>query len=139
MTLVQWTPVRGSRCARPVNYETKTRGSNVTSWQPATDIYDTESDYVFRMEVPGFAKEDVKVEFKDNVLTVNGERKEQAEVNDANYHRTERRSGVFSRSFRLPKNVDGKNIDAKLHKGILELRIAKPEERKTKTIPITFN
>jgi HSP20 family protein len=115
------------------------RRNEVSSWYPATDIYDTESEYVFNLEVPGFAKDEINVEIKEGILTISGERKADEEAYGSNVHRAERRSGKFSRSFRLPKSVDGKNIKAKLHKGILELRIAKPEEQKTRTIPITFN
>ena len=54
-----------------------------------------------------------------------------------NYHRIESYSGTFSRSFNLPKNVDANKINAAMKDGILELQIAKAEEKKTKAIPIT--
>lgn len=51
------------------------------AWYPATDIYETKDDYVFRLEVPGLAKDDINVEMNDNTLTIKGEKKEDKEVN----------------------------------------------------------
>lgn len=109
------------------------------SWKPATDIIDTKEDYILKIEVPGFSKDDMNIEFKDSILSVSGEAKQMEDSEDQSYHWTERRSGGFSRSFRFPKNVDGKKIDAKLKDGILELKVAKPEETKPKSIEIQFN
>ena len=109
------------------------------SWKPATDIIDTKDDYVLKMEVPGFNKEDMNIEFKDSILSVSGEVKQKEDSEDMSYHWTERQKGRFSRSFRLPRNVDGKKIDAKLKDGILELKVAKPEETKPKSIDIQLS
>lgn len=109
------------------------------SWKPATDIIDTESDYILKMEVPGFSKDDMNIEFKDSILSVSGEVKQQEDSEDISYHWTERHKGSFSRSFRFPRSIDGKRIDAKLKDGILELKVAKPEESKPRNIEIKFN
>jgi len=106
------------------------------SWYPTADIFENREEYVFRMEVPGLKKEDVNVEFHNNVLTVRGEKKEDVEVKKEDYHRIESFSGSFSRSFTLPKNVDTEKINASMKDGILELRVAKAEETKAKAIPI---
>ena len=111
----------------------------LTTWHPTTDIYETKDDYVFKIEVPGLAKDDVKVEIKDNTLSIKGERKEEKEVNEEDYHRVERCSGTFFRSFSLPRNVDSKKTNATMKNGILELRVAKAEEAKPKSIPISLN
>lgn len=110
------------------------RGSgSLDSWYPPADVFETKDDYVFKLEVPGMAKDDIKVEFQNNVLTISGEKKQSK---DENYHRVESFSGAFSRSFTLPKNADGQKVAATLKNGILELRIAKAEEQKAKTISI---
>lgn len=106
------------------------------SWYPATDIYETKEEYVFKLEVPGLAKEDVNVEFNNNVLSIKGEKKEEKEVKKENYHRVESYKGTFSRSFTLPKDVDAAKIAASMKDGILELRVAKAEEKKAKSISI---
>ncbi|MCP5104538.1 MAG: Hsp20/alpha crystallin family protein [bacterium] len=109
------------------------------TWYPATDIYETKDDYVFKMEVPGLTKDDVKIEVHENTLSIKGERKEEKEVKQEDYHRIENRSGSFSRSFRLPDNADAQKINATIKNGMLDLRVAKAEEKKPKTIPIQFN
>jgi HSP20 family protein len=107
-------------------------------WNPAADIYETKDDYVFKVELPGISKEDIKVEMTGDNLSIKGERKEEKEVKKEEYHRVERYYGSFTRSFRLPKNADGQKMKAAMKDGILELKIPKMEEAKTKTIPINI-
>lgn len=111
---------------------------SVENWSPVTDIYETKDHYVFKIEVPGLSKDDIKIEFKENVLIIKGEKKEEKEVKKENYHRIESFRGVFSRSFTIPKDIDPKKIEAALQDGILELKVGKAEEKKTKVIPITI-
>ncbi len=144
MTLLQWTPKNTCGCMDPVyakgySQEAQKRSENTDRWFPVTDIYDTEKNYVLKMEIPGFAKEDVDVEFKDSILSVKGNRKEKDEIAEDSVIRNERHGGGFVRSFKLPRNVDGSKIGASLKEGVLELRVAKPEAQKPKTIDITFN
>ena len=108
------------------------------AWNPAADIYETKDDFVFKVELPGISKEDIKVELTGDNLSIKGERKEEKEVKKEEYHRVERYCGSFTRSFRLPKNADGQNMKAAMKEGILELRIPKMEEAKTKAIPINI-
>ncbi|HLP58382.1 MAG TPA: Hsp20/alpha crystallin family protein [Candidatus Deferrimicrobium sp.] len=105
-------------------------------WNPVADIYETKDEYVFKVELPGISKEDVKVELTGDNLTIKGERKEEKEVKKDDYHRVERFSGSFVRSFRLPRNADAQNMKAAMKEGVLELRIPKSEESKSKAIPI---
>lgn len=104
-------------------------------WVPATDIYETKDDYVFKVELPGISKEDIKVEVNGDNLGIKGERKEE-DVKPENYHRIERVCGSFMRNFQLPKDADGQKMAAAMKDGILELHIPKREEAKTKAIPI---
>ena len=110
---------------------------NPSVWRPMTDIYETKESYVFKVELPGFKKEDISVEFSGDTLTLRGERKQEEESKNESCHRLERSYGMFERSFTVPKNVDAKKIDASLKDGILVLTIPKVEEAKTKAIPIT--
>ena len=112
-------------------------GSSLTSaWNPATDIYETKEEYVFKVEVPGLAKDDINVEFCENTLTIKGEKKEEKDVKKEGYHQIESFNGTFTRSYRLPQNVNTKDIKAKMKDGILELRVSKAEEAKPKAISI---
>jgi len=117
--------------------ETSKNGITPSAWRPMTDIYETKESYVFKVELPGFKKEDVKVEFSGDTLTLRGERKQEEETKNENLHRLERSYGLFERSFTIPKNVDAKKIEASLKDGILVLSIPKVEEAQTKAIPIT--
>jgi HSP20 family protein len=111
----------------------------MSNWYPTTDIFETKDDFVFKLEVPGLSKDDIKIEFEKNTLSIKGERKTEKDVKDENYHRIERFSGTFNRSFTLPGETDGSKINASLKDGILELRIPKAEEKKAKSIPIKIN
>jgi HSP20 family protein len=106
---------------------------------PATDIFETDNEYVFKLEVPGLDKENIQVELVDNTLTVKGEHKNETESGEGGIRRTERFRGSFQRSFRLPGEADGNKVKAEMKDGILELRIAKLEVQKTKSIPITVH
>jgi HSP20 family protein len=118
--------------------ESSRNGLTPSAWRPMTDIYETKENYVFKVELPGFKKDDIKVEFSGETLTLRGERKQEEETKNENCHRLERSYGMFERSFTIPKNVDSKKIDASLKDGILVLTIPKEEEAKTKAIPITI-
>lgn len=147
MMLVKMSPTRSSRCVSPFwgcfpRRDAEQEEQNIesqASWSPSTDIYDSKEGYVVKMELPGVAKEDVNVEFKDNVLTITGERKDKKEVSRENYYNVESYDGKFYRSFRFPDDVDAQKIDASMKNGVLELRVAKPEERKPRNIPITIH
>jgi HSP20 family protein len=105
-------------------------------WCPLTDIYETEEEYIFKVEVPGLEKKDVNIEVKDDTLWIRGERREDVDAKKDNYHRIETRAGKFSRSFRLPRGINQEKIKATMKNGILELKVAKPEEKKPKAISI---
>jgi HSP20 family protein len=145
MTLVRWKPFgdmlsmhsKINRLFEDAFRQDYDREDSLASWYPATDIYETKDYYVFKLEVPGLAKEDINIELNDNTLFIKGERKEEKEVDKENYHRIESWRGTFSRSFSIPKNVETGKVNAAMKNGILELRIPKAEEKKAKAIPIT--
>lgn len=117
--------------------ENAKNGLTPSAWRPMTDIYETKDAYIFKVELPGFKKEEIKVEFTNDTLILHGERKQEEETKNENCHRLERSYGMFERSFTIPKNIDAKKIDASLKDGILQLTIPKVEEAKTKAIPIS--
>jgi len=117
--------------------EMKSARLGVSVWHPLTDIFETKDSYVFKMELPGFSKNDIKIELVNDVLTVKGERKQEEEYQKEDVHRIERSYGAFQRTFSIPKNVDPKKIEASLKDGLLMLTILKVDEAKTKAIPIS--
>jgi HSP20 family protein len=106
-------------------------------WTPAVDMYEGDEAFTLTAELPGFSKDDVQVEIKDNRLTLRGERKREAEVKEAHYHRVERVYGAFRRSIRLPALVDADKAEAVFKDGVLKLTLPKAEEAKPKPISIT--
>ena len=106
-------------------------------WLPAMDLVEADDHYVLRADLPGLAEDDVTLEVEDNVLTVSGERQAEHEQCGEGYHRLERSYGSFSRSLTLPEGVDPESVQASFDRGVLEVRIPKPEERKPRRIEIS--
>jgi HSP20 family protein len=82
------------------------------------------------------SQDDVKIELEEGTLTVSGERKAEHEEKEEGYYRVERAFGSFSRSLTLPKGVNPDQVSARFDRGVLEVRIPKPEERKPRRISI---
>jgi HSP20 family protein len=111
-------------------------GGAVRRWIPSMDLVETEEHFVLRADLPGLSEEDVSIELEDNVLTVSGERKAEHEEKKEGFYRVERSFGQFRRSLTLPEGVDADKIAATFDKGVLEVRIPKPEERKPRKVAI---
>jgi HSP20 family protein len=109
---------------------------SIAAWCPSCDIYETETEIVVKAEIPGVKKEDVKLNIQDNVLTLSGERKFEEETKKENYLRVERGYGSFTRRFTLPPFVDAKKISAEFKDGLLEVKLPKSEEAKSKEVEI---
>jgi HSP20 family protein len=106
-------------------------------WLPAMDLVETQDDFVLRADLPGLSEEDVNIELEDNVLTISGQRKSEHEENKEGFHRVERAYGSFARSLTLPEGVNAEAIKASFDRGVLEVRIPKPEERKPRKVAIS--
>ena len=106
------------------------------AWQPSVDVSENDKQYVLQFQLPGVKKNDIKVDIRDGMITVSGER--QVENKDEKQHRIESFYGSFSRTFTLPADVKEADITAKQKNGILFLYLNKSEiEGKTETsIPI---
>ena len=85
------------------------------------------------------SEEDIQIELEDGTLTVSGERKAEHEQREEGFHRVERSFGAFSRSLTLPKGIDGDAVSASFDRGVLEIRIPKPETQKPRRISIAAN
>ena len=107
-----------------------------SNWKPAADIYDHDDKIVIKAELPGVNKEDIHVDLKNNILTLEGERSIEKEVEDESFYRRERFHGKFSRSFVLPRGLDPEKINADYKDGVLNIEISKPEEKKVKKISV---
>lgn len=109
------------------------------TWMPTVDISEMENGFEIRAELPGVSEKDVNVSVTDNRLTIKGEKRQEEETDDKNYHRVERRYGSFQRSFTLPRHVETEAIKAQFTDGVLVLEIPKAEVAKPTEISITTN
>jgi len=102
------------------------------------DIFEDGNHVVVKADMPGVNKEDLDVSLSDDVITIKGERKKEEKIERRNYSHVERSYGSFTRSFRLPSEVQADKAEAKFDRGVLEIRIPKMEEArsKTKKVPI---
>ncbi len=147
MALIRWEPVRElntlqSEMNRLFNtlFDAPAPGNGggaIRRWIPAMDLVETDEKFVLRADLPGLSEDDVNIELEDNVLTVSGERKGEHEERKEGYYRVERASGAFSRSLTLPEGVNPEGIEASFDRGVLEVRIPKPEERKPRKVAIS--
>jgi len=78
----------------------------------------------------------VKIELDDDVLTISGERKSAHKEAKEGYYRVERAYGSFSRTLKLPEGVDADSISASFDRGVLEVNVPKPEQRKPRRVEI---
>ncbi len=141
MALVRWNPI-GTLAGMEVdrlnqmfaNFQTEAFNQ---AWVPAVDIYETDShEVVIKAELPDVKKDDIGVTVENNVLTLTGERKQEASAKREQFQRIERRFGSFSRSFTLPVSVDAGQIAASYKDGVLTIRLPRREEAKPKQISV---
>ena len=103
---------------------------------PAMDITEQENEFVVVAELPGVNKEEVKITFENNVLTVQAERKPYELPQDARILLNEMRVREFSRSLRLPVRIDAENIAAELQNGVLRISLPKAQEARPRMISV---
>ena len=105
-------------------------------WSVAVDVIEEKDQYVLKADLPGIKKEDIKVSLEDNILTVEAERKAEAETDGKQIHRIERTYGRYQRTLNLGANVDAAKIRANYKDGVLELVVPKSEAAKPKSIDV---
>ncbi len=103
---------------------------------PATEMYDREDKFVVRVELPGVKKEDIKVSFLGDTLTISGELGVESEVKPEDYYHCERCYGSFARAITIPGAIETENIEATYDNGILEITLPKVMETKPKKVEI---
>jgi HSP20 family protein len=110
--------------------------SQMGSWAPALDVYETPESLELTLDLPGIEPDAVDVTVEDSTLTVSGTREFRSDVSEENFRRVERRYGSFTRSVVLPPTADPERIQANFDKGVLSVVVPKREEAKPKRIEI---
>src|SRR5215213_2242955 len=104
-------------------------------WPPPSDIYETESDYIIAVDLPGIDREALQIDIDDNRLVVKGTRP----IAESRQHRTERPRGKFLRTYSVPGSVDQAKIAAEYKDGVLQISLPKRTEQKPKKIDIKIS
>ena len=108
------------------------------SFSPKIDISEGEKNINVVAEIPGVAKEDIKIVLQDNILSIEGEKKKEEVKNDESFYRSERSYGSFKRCFTLPAEVDSDKVDAKFENGVLKITMPKLEVKQLKEKEISI-
>ena len=125
LTLDRRTPLRElDRMERRMRRLFEDRGLFAVE-APATDVYETDAEYVVELEVPGFDRSELAVEVSDHTLVVKGEHEEESEKAGRELLLHERLERRFERRFELPHEVDADHVHASCEKGVLTLHVPK--------------
>ena len=140
-TLVRWEPFRElstlhSEMSRLMNGLLEGNGRTGQNWVPALDVWETDDELVYAFDLPGIPEDKIELELNDDTLTVSATRETRDEVSNDRFYRFERRFGTFSRAVGLPQGTDESKVKAVHRDGVLEVRVAKPEEQKPRRIQI---
>jgi len=106
--------------------------ANRTASMPAVNIKEDESKYALELAIPGINKNDLKIDMKEDVITISSEMKKESEENSDGYKRKEFSYSAFSRSFYVPENVNKEKIEASYKDGVLYVTLPKEDEQKSK-------
>jgi HSP20 family protein len=117
-------------------FQQEENGSITSAWYPACDVFEDKEAVKIVAELPGVKPEDVKLSLENNLLTIRGEKKQEAEERSERVHRYERSYGAFERGFVLPSTVDGDKISAEYQNGILTVIVPKVERARPREIPV---
>ena len=140
-TLVRWEPFREiaslqNEMSRFMNGLLEGNGRTDQAWVPALDVWETETEIVYALDLPGVPEDKISVELNDGALTITAERERTQEESDERFYRFERRYGTFSRTFGVPQGVSESDVRADYKDGVLQVHVRKPEQPKPKRIQV---
>ena len=105
-------------------------------WLPSLDVSETKGDLVVKAELPGIDPKDIDISLNEGILTIKGEKRQEKEEKEEGYHLVERSYGSFTRSIRLPREIQNERINATYKNGVLKITLPKSEETKKREIKI---
>ncbi len=146
MNIVSWNPIQelelmSERLNRLINRSSIHPGESgrevaAPDWWPAVDVAETDKEFLIKVDLPEVKKEEVKVWVENGNLLIEGKRKQVKEEEGKKFHRIERSSGTFMRSFSIPENVDQEHLDADFKEGVLSIHLPKSAKGKPKAIEV---
>jgi HSP20 family protein len=100
------------------------------------DVYEKDGKIVMQVDLPGMKREDIDVSVEGDMLVVRGHREEEKETKEEDYHRSERATGTFMRSIRLPEGTNSDAIQATYKEGVLEVSVPQPATPEPKELKV---
>lgn len=131
LSLDLWDPFEAGNCPflRDIGNFARDDATAIANTQ--FDWKETSDAHIFKADLPGLKKEEVKIEVEDDrVLQISGERKKEEEQKNEKWHRIERSQGKFLRRFRLPENAKVNEVKATMESGVLTVTIPKQPQPK---------
>jgi HSP20 family protein len=140
-TMVRWEPFREiaalqNEMSRFMNGLLEDNGPTTRNWVPALDVWETEDEIVYALDLPGIPEDKISVELDDGALTITAERERTEQESKDRFYRFERRYGRFTRTFGVPQGVKESDVHADYKNGVLEVHVKKPEQPKPRRIQI---
>jgi len=148
MSLIKWSPLGdlddlperyaqllGSQLPWPRHFQLLDKDID---WKPTADIIEREDEYLIKADLPEVKREDVEITLENDILTLKGERRLEESREQDRQHRVESFYGSFSRSFRIPEDVDTAGIHAESKDGVLRLHLPKTKTPKPETVKIAI-
>ncbi|MGD8427892.1 MAG: Hsp20/alpha crystallin family protein [Balneolaceae bacterium] len=120
----------------PFSWRLEETEPTLNRWLPTMDMVETDEDYTIKVDLPGMNKNDININVHDNVLSIEGERKKEAQKESEGYLRSERSFGTFKRSFTIPVAIEADKIKASFKEGVLAVHVPKAEKSKRKSVKI---
>ena len=114
-------------------------GQGGDAWSPPTDVYETESEIIIKMSLPGVQAEDIGVTFEGGTITVCGHRQGKDDENIQSYHQMEIRNGYFQRKIIIHKAVNPDGVRAYYDNGFLKIHVPKAQHPVEKAVSIRLS
>jgi len=135
-TLVRWNPFQELDTIERRMRRTLDELGLAPATLPAADVYETEGEYVFEVEAPGFEEKELTVEVSDHTLVVKGKQAEEKEKKEKSFRLHERLERAFERRFELPAEAEPEGIAAEFAKGVLTVHAPKVKATKPRKVTI---
>lgn len=111
-------------------------GSRMATAYPAMNVWTNEDSAIVTAELPGVVPDEINISVQGDTLSVRGRREYREMEEGETYHRRERGSGSFSRTFQLPFQIEANQVEASYEKGVLQIKLPRAESDKPKRITV---